>query len=75
MYYAWKKLHSPAEIGAKMVTFFRAYKCIVQNLQTLQDYIFRILQHFGAKLWNPTNPTILVLAVVKYFVLLAKVEC
>jgi hypothetical protein len=33
-------------------------------MQTLQGYIFRILQHFATKLCNVTNITMLFLAVV-----------
>jgi hypothetical protein len=41
------------------------------NLQISQGYIFRILQHFAAKLCNFTNFNMLFLAVVMDFVLLA----
>ena len=41
----------------------------MQNLQTSQGYIFRILQPFGTKLCNSTNLRMLFLAVVNDFVL------
>ena len=41
------------------------YKSI-QNLQTLQGYIFHILQHFATKLCNFTYFSMLFLAVVIY---------
>jgi hypothetical protein len=40
-------------------------------MQTLQGYIFRILQHFATKLCNVTNITMLFLAVVVDLHLLA----
>jgi hypothetical protein len=41
--------------GSKMVTISaRKYKHI-QNMQTSQGYIFRILQHFATKFCNFTN--------------------
>jgi hypothetical protein len=40
-------------------------------LQTLQGYIFRILQHFATKLCNFTHFSMLFLAVVLYLHLLA----
>jgi hypothetical protein len=46
------------------------YKSI-QNLRTLQSYIFLILQHFATKLCNFTNFSMLFLAVVIYLNLLA----
>jgi hypothetical protein len=48
----------------------RNYK-LIQNLQILQGYIFRILQHFATKLCNFTKFNILFLAVLMDFVLLA----
>ena len=58
--------------SSKMVTFSaRNTNIIIQNLQTLQGYIFRILQHFATKFCNSTNFKILFLAVAKDFVLLA----
>ena len=47
--------------------FFRAKYKYIQNLQTLQGYIFRILQHFATKLCYSTNFKILFLAVAKRF--------
>ena len=35
--------------------FVRAYYKYIQNLQTSQGYIFRILQHFANKLCNSSN--------------------
>jgi hypothetical protein len=46
------------------------YKSI-QNLQTLQGYIFLIFQHFATKLCNFTNFSMLFLAMVIYLHLLA----
>ena len=46
----------------------------MQNLQTSQAYIFRILQHFATKLGNFTNFNMLFLAVVKDFVFFAKMK-
>ena len=47
----------------------------IQNLQTSQDYIFRILEHCTTtELCNSTNLRILFLAVVEEFVLLAYIE-
>jgi uncharacterized membrane protein len=50
--------------------FPRVYK-LIQNLQISQGYIFRILQHFAAKLCNVANFNMLFLAVEMDFVLLA----
>ena len=36
---------------------------IIQNLRTLQGYIFRILQHFATKLCNFTNFSMLFLGI------------
>jgi hypothetical protein len=41
--------------GPKMVSNFRTQYKSIQNLQTLQGYIFRILQHFANKLCNCTH--------------------
>jgi hypothetical protein len=42
--------------GPKMVySNFRTQYKSIQNLQTLQGYIFRILQHFATKLCKFTN--------------------
>jgi hypothetical protein len=49
----------------------RNTKVSVQNLSTLQGYIFRILQHFATKLCNFTHFSMLFLAVVIYSHLLA----
>ena len=46
----------------------------MQNLQTSQAYIFRILQHFGTKLGNFTIFNMLFLAVVKDFDFFAKMK-
>ena len=43
----------------------------IQNLQTLPDYIFRILQHLATKFCSSTNLRFLFLVVVKDLVLLA----
>jgi hypothetical protein len=59
--------HIWAESGA----FSRAQYKLIQNLRTLQGYIFHILQHFATKLCNFTNFNMLFLAVVMDFVLLA----
>jgi hypothetical protein len=59
-------------LRAEIVTIFWAengnnfgtqYKHI-QNLQTLQGYIFKALQHFATKLCNFTNSIMFFLAVV-----------
>ena len=47
---------------------------VVQNLQTSQAYIFRILQYFATKLGNFTNFNMLFLAVVKDFDFFAKMK-
>ena len=52
---------------------YYAYKNI-QNLQTLQAYIFRILQYFATKLGNFTNFKMLFLAVVNDFAFFAKMK-
>jgi hypothetical protein len=48
--------------GVSIVLYFKS----IQNLKTLQGYIFRILQHFATKLCNFTNCSMLFLAVVIY---------
>jgi hypothetical protein len=50
---------------------FRTLYKSIQNLRTLQGYIFRILQDFAAKLCSFTNFSMLFLAVVIYLHLLA----
>jgi hypothetical protein len=40
---------------------------IIQNLRTLQGYIFRILQHFATKLCNFTNFSMLFLGIYRFF--------
>jgi hypothetical protein len=50
---------------------FRTQYKSTQNFRTLQGYIFRILQHFATKLGNFTNFSMLFLAVVIYWHLLA----
>jgi hypothetical protein len=48
----------------KMVTISaRNTKIYIQNLQTLQDYIFQALQHFATKFCNFTNFIMFFLAV------------
>jgi type IV secretory pathway protease TraF len=44
---------------------------LIQNLQISRGYIFRILQHFAAKLCNFTDFNMLFLAEVMDFVLLS----
>jgi hypothetical protein len=56
--------------GPKMVVLISARKSI-QNLQTLQGLIFRILQHFATKLCNFTHFSMFFLAVVIYLHLFA----
>ena len=46
----------------------------IQNLQTSQAYIFRILQHFATKLGSFTNFNMHFLAVVKDFDFFAKMK-
>ena len=46
---------------------FRMQYKSIQNLQTLQGHIFRILQHFATKLCNFTHFSMLFLAVVIYW--------
>ena len=46
----------------------------MQHLETLQGYIFHILQHFATKRYNSTNFKILFLAIVKDFVLPAQFD-
>jgi hypothetical protein len=63
-------LHIWAENGSNFRTQYKS----TQNLQTLQGYIFRILQHFAIKLCDLTHFSILLLlAVVIYLHLLAYV--
>jgi hypothetical protein len=50
---------------------FRTQYTSIQNLQTLQGYIFRILQHFANRLCNFTHFSMLFLAVMIYLRLLA----
>jgi hypothetical protein len=59
--------HIWAENGSNFRTQYKSK----QNLQTLQGYIFRILQHFATKLCNFTNFSMLFLVVVIYLHLLA----
>ena len=54
--------HIWAENGSNFRTQYKS----TQNLQTLQGYIFRILQHFATKLCNFTHFSMLFLAVVIY---------
>jgi hypothetical protein len=51
-----------AENGSNFRTQYKS----TQNLQTLQGYIFRILQHFATKLCNFTHFSMLFLAVLIY---------
>ena len=46
----------------------------IQNQQASPGYIFRVLQHFAAKLGNSTNFRMLFLTVVKDFVRLAQMQ-
>ena len=63
-----KKLPLSRQFQLNNGHFFRAQYKYIQNLQTLQGYIFGILQHFATKLCFSTNFRILSLAVVKdYF--------
>jgi hypothetical protein len=62
----------PTTFGPKMVAISaRNTKYSIQNLQILQGYIFRILQHFATKLCNFTHFSMLFVAVVIYSHLLA----
>jgi hypothetical protein len=61
-------------IWTKSGAFSRSQYKLIQNLRTLQGYIFRILQHFATKLRNCTNFNMLFLAVVMDFVLLAEIK-
>jgi hypothetical protein len=58
-------------VRAEIATTFGPKMVAIQNLQTLQGYIFRILQHFATKLGKFTNFSMLFLAVVIYLHLLA----
>jgi hypothetical protein len=58
--------HIWAENGSR----FRTQHKSIQNLQTLQGYIFRILQNFATKLCNSTHFSMLFLAAVNYLHLL-----
>jgi hypothetical protein len=62
-----RKKHIWAENGCNFRTQYKN----LQNLQTLQGYIFRILQHFATKLCNFTHFSMFFLAVVIYLHLLA----
>ena len=46
----------------------------IQNLQTLQAYIFHVLQYFATKLGSFTNFNMFFLAVVKDFDFFAKMK-
>jgi hypothetical protein len=59
--------HIWSENGSNFRTQYKS----IQNLQTLQGYIFRILQHFATKLCKFTYFSMLFLAVVIYLHLLA----
>jgi hypothetical protein len=61
----------PTTFGPKVVAISARNTKSIQNLQTLQGYIFRILQHFATKLCNFTNFSMLFLAVLIYLHLLA----
>ena len=62
----------PTTFGPKMVVISaRNTKYSIQNLQILQGYIFRILQHFATKLCNFTHFSMLFVPVVIYSHLLA----
>ena len=50
--------------GKTYCSFFRAYYEYTQNLQTLQGYIYPILEHFRAKICYFTNFRVTSLAVV-----------
>ena len=52
------------------ILLYRVRK-ILQNLRTLQGYIFRIIQHFATKLCNFTHFSMLFQAVVIYLHILA----
>jgi hypothetical protein len=58
------------KMGRKWYSNFRTQYKSIQNLQTLQGYIFRILQHFETKLCNFTHFSMFFLAVVIYLHLL-----
>jgi hypothetical protein len=60
-------LHIWAENGRNFRTQYKS----IQNLHTLQGYIFRILQHFATNLCIFTHFSMLFLAVVIYLHLLA----
>jgi hypothetical protein len=61
----------PTTFGPKMVAISARNAKVYKNLQTLQGYIFRILQHFATKLCNFTNFSMLFRAVVTYLHLIA----
>jgi hypothetical protein len=61
------KIATPSNIiWAENGSNFRTQYKSIQNLQTLQGYVFRILQHFATKLCNFTHFSMLFLAVVIY---------
>jgi hypothetical protein len=63
----WTKVDIWAENGSNFRTQYKS----IQNLQTLQGYNFRTLQHFATNLRYFTNCRMLFLAVVIYLHLLA----
>ena len=81
-----KRYHKMVEIHRKcifppfcndfVVTLFRAY--VIQKYTKFANfasvYFFRILQHFATKLGNFTDFKMLFLAVVKGFILFAKMK-
>ena len=66
LYYA-RKTDTTIE---KTVSIFRTQYKSIQNLPTLQDHIFHILQHFATKLCNFTKFRMLFNAVVMIFTIL-----
>jgi hypothetical protein len=59
------KIATPSNIiWAENGSNFRTQYKSIQNLQTLQGYIFRILQHFSTKLCNSTHFGMLFLKLV-----------
>ena len=55
--------------AAKMVTFPCVIQLYIENWQSMQGYIFHILQHFFTKVCNSNNPGILLVFVLQDFVL------
>ena len=59
------------KLNKYIVFTMQTYKKLIQNLQILQDYILRILQHFVTKFCNFANFKVLLLTVLLDFMCVA----